>query len=129
MKLKKIAKELVKDFGIKVKYANLERDDFDGFFAYYEDNFIVVPREEENYYCEDFMEDFKNRYPEVNAHEITISILHEVGHCMVHLTKSAKPKKPLKLTTITSLTKELQRLGRLNTLSPTRRKSQSLKKS
>lgn len=97
MKLKKIAKELVKDFGIKVKYANLERDDFDGFFAYYEDNFIVVPREEENYYCEDFMEDFKNRYPEVNAHEITISILHEVGHCMVHPNKTCKTEKAVKI--------------------------------
>jgi len=97
MTLKKITKKFLKDLGIKVRYAREEEDGEDGFFAYYTENLITIPRNEENYYCKDFMEDFKNRYPQVKAHEITISILHEVGHCMVHPNKKCKTEKKVKI--------------------------------
>lgn len=96
MALKKITKKFLKDLDIKVRYAN-EEDDFDGFFAYYTENLVVIPRYEENYYSEEFMEDFHNRYPEIKAHEVTISILHEVGHCMVHPNKKCKTEKKVRV--------------------------------
>lgn len=95
MTLKKITKKFLKDLDIDVKYAKEERDGEDGFYAYYWKNLIIIPRNEENYYCEDFMEDFNNRFPNVKAHEITISILHEVGHCMVHPNAKCDTEEPV----------------------------------
>lgn len=94
MTLKKITKKFLKDLDIDVKYAKEERDGEDGFYAYYWKNLIIIPRNEENYYSEEFMEDFNNRFPNVKAHEVTISILHEVGHCMVHPNAKCDTEEP-----------------------------------
>lgn len=94
MTLLTITRKLINPLGIKVRYAKDDECENNTWCAWSDDDIICIPKDKKEYYDKRFMKDFKKRFPKVKADEITISILHEVGHCMVKPNELCANKNP-----------------------------------